>query len=56
MEKSTQYQAVLKGTQLLHEVKAKSIEVFGYSQLVINQLLGLYQCKDDVLRKYYEEC
>jgi len=26
------------------------------SQLVINQLLGLYECKDDIFRKYYEEC
>jgi len=23
---------------------------------VINQLLSLYECKDDILRKYYEEC
>jgi len=51
-----EYEAILKGIQLLHEVKAESIEVFGDSQLVINQLLGLYECKDDVLRRYYEEC
>ena len=31
-----EYEAVLKGLQLLHEVKAKSIEIFGDSQLVIN--------------------
>ena len=49
-------EAVFKGIQLLHEVKAESIEVFGDFQLVINQFLGLYECKDDVLRKYYEEC
>jgi hypothetical protein len=23
---------------------------------MINQLLGLYECKDDILRKYYKEC
>jgi len=51
-----EYEAVLRGIQLLHEVKAKSIEVFGDFQLVINQLLSQYECKDDVLRKYYEEC
>jgi ribonuclease HI len=50
------YEVVLKGIQLLHEVKAESIEIFSDSQLVINQLLDLYECKDDVLRKYYEEC
>jgi len=40
-----QYEAILKGIQLLHEVKAKSIEIFGDSQLVINRLLGLYERK-----------
>ena len=31
-----QYEAILKGLQLLHEVKAEAIEVFGDSQLIIN--------------------
>jgi len=51
-----EYEAILKGYQLLQGVKAESIEVFGDSQLVIYQLLSLYECKDDVLKKYYEEC
>jgi len=51
-----EYEAVLKGIQLLHEVKAESIEIFGDSQLMINQLLSLYECKDDVLKRYYVEC
>ena len=37
-----EYEAILKGLQLLHEVKAEVIEVFGDSQLIINQLIGLY--------------
>ena len=49
------YEAILKGLQL-YEVKAESIEVFGNSQLVINQLIDLYECKDDILRGYYDEC
>jgi ribonuclease HI len=49
-------EAILKGLQLLYEVKAKAIEIFGDSQLIINQLLSLYECKDDILRKYYEDC
>ena len=49
-----EYEAILKGLQLLHEVKTESIEVFGDSQLVINQLIGLYECKDDILRGYYD--
>jgi ribonuclease HI len=43
-----EYEAVLKGLQLLYEVKAEAIEIFGDSQLIINQLLGLYECKDDI--------
>ena len=31
-----EYEAILKGLQLLHEVKAEAIEVFGDSQLIIN--------------------
>jgi ribonuclease HI len=51
-----EYQAIMKGLQFLYEVKAEAVEIFGDSQLVINQLLGLYECKDDVLREYYESC
>jgi len=51
-----EYEGVLKGIQLLHEVKAESVDIFSDSQLVINQLLSLYECKYDILRKYYEEC
>ena len=31
-----EYEAILKGLKLLHEVKAEAIEVFGDSQLIIN--------------------
>ena len=24
--------------------------------LVVNQLIGIYECKDDILRVYHEEC
>ena len=45
-----EYEAIFKGLQLLHEVKAKAIEIFGDSQLIINHLIGLYECKEDTLR------
>ena len=51
-----QNEAVLKGIQLLHEVKAEAIEIFGDSLLIINQLIGLYECNEDALRGYYDEC
>jgi hypothetical protein len=36
-----EYEAILKGLQLLQEVKTESVEIFGDSQLVINQLISL---------------
>ena len=51
-----EYEAILKGLQLLHEVKAEAIEVFGDSQLIINQLIGLYGCKEETLKGNYDEC
>ena len=51
-----EYEALLRGLQLLIEVKAVAVEIFGDSELVINQLNGQYDCKNNVLREYYEEC
>ena len=51
-----EYEAILKGLQLLQEVKAESVEIFGDSQLVINQLIGLYECKYDILKGHHDEC
>ena len=51
-----EYRAVLKGIQLLREIKAATVEIFGDSMLVVNQLIGEYKCKDDILRLYHEEC
>ena len=51
-----EYKAILKGLQLFHEVKAEAIEIFRDSQLISNQLIGLYECKEDTLKGYYDEC
>jgi len=51
-----EYRAIFKGIQLLREIKADAVEIFGDSMLVINQLIGEYECKDDILRIYHEEC
>jgi len=39
-----EYQALIKGLELLKEVHADAIEIFGDSMLVINQLAGSYEC------------
>jgi ribonuclease HI len=51
-----EYHAILKGIRLLREIKANAVEIFEDSMLVVNQLIGVYECKDDVLRIYHEEC
>jgi ribonuclease HI len=51
-----EYEALLRGLQYLKEAKAISVEIYGDSELVINQLNGQYECRNDILRNYYEEC
>jgi ribonuclease HI len=49
-------EALLRGLQYLTEEKAISVEIFGVLELVIKQLNGQYECRNDILRNYYEEC
>ena len=51
-----EYQDVLKGIRLLRKNGADAVQIFGDSMLVINQLIGTYECKDDILCVYHEEC
>jgi ribonuclease HI len=51
-----EYEAFLRGLQYLKEEKTISVEIFGDSELVIKQLNGQYECRNDILRNYYEEC
>jgi ribonuclease HI len=51
-----EYQEVLKGIKLLREVNVEVVEIFSDSQLVINHFAGEYECKDDILRIFHEEC
>jgi ribonuclease HI len=51
-----EYEALLRGLQYLREAKAIAVEIFGDSELVIKQLNGQYECINDILRNYYEEC
>jgi len=39
-----EYQALIKGLELLKEVRADAVEIFGDSMPVINQLTGIYEC------------
>jgi len=41
--------------ELLKEVHADVVEIFGDSMLVINQLAGSYECRSKLLITYYEK-
>jgi len=49
-------QALVKGLELLREIRADVVEIFGDSMLVINQLVGVYECRSEILVSYYERC
>jgi len=44
-----EYQALVKELELLREVRADAVEIFGDSMLVINQLAGVYECRSEIL-------
>jgi len=50
-----EYQALIKGLELVKEVHADVVEIFRDSMLVINQLAGSYECRSEVLITYYEK-
>ena len=51
-----EYQTLIKGLELLREIRADAVEIFGDSMLVINQLAGIYESRSEVLISYYEIC
>jgi len=50
------YQALIKGLELLKEIHADAVEIFGDSMLVINQFVEIYECRSEILIAYYERC
>ena len=47
-----EYEALIAGLTLAHKMGAENIQVFGDSQLIINQVQGEYQAKDDSMIQY----
>jgi hypothetical protein len=42
--------------QILSFMSIKSIEVFGDSLLVVQQIVGMFQCFDESLNAYLDKC
>ena len=51
-----EYQALVKGLELLREVCAGAVKIFGDSMLVKKQLARVYECRSEILVLYYERC
>ncbi|XP_068317105.1 (+)-neomenthol dehydrogenase-like [Pyrus communis] len=47
------YEALIIGLEILMELEATEVEVFGNSELVINQLNGEYKCRHITMAGYY---
>ena len=47
-----EYEAIFKGSELARSVEAKLILVLGDSQLVIGQINGTYETKEERMKKY----
>ena len=46
--------ALLKGLELAKSIEAKSILILGDSQLVMGQVNGTYEAKEERMKKYLE--
>ncbi|XP_070020611.1 uncharacterized protein [Nicotiana sylvestris] len=49
-----EYQALILGLEMVVEIKQLQLQVFGDSQLVVNQLLSSYEVKKPELRPYHD--
>jgi ribonuclease HI len=46
----------LLGLQILSSMGVKSVEAFGDSLLVVQQVAGVFQCFDRLLNAYLDKC
>ena len=49
-----EYQALILGLEMVVDIKQLYLQIFGDSQLVINQLLGSYEVKKPEFRPYHD--
>ena len=49
-----EYEALLKGLELAKSIEAKSVLILGDSQLIMGQVNGTYEVKEERMKKYLE--
>ena len=47
-----EYEALILGLQILKKLQARRVYIYGYSDLVIRQVIGTYQGKHPRMRDY----
>ena len=52
----TEYEALLFGLEILHDMGVKHIEAYGDSLLVVQQVSKVCQCLDGILNAYLDKC
>jgi ribonuclease HI len=56
LNNQAEYEAILLGLQILSSMGVKHVESFGDSLLVVQQVVGIYECFDKSLNAYLEKC
>jgi ribonuclease HI len=51
-----EYESLLHGLEVLRDLGARDIDVFGDSNLIVQQIRGDSQCLDEVLNAYQDKC
>jgi ribonuclease HI len=51
-----EYEALLHGIEYLRDLGARDVDVFGDSNLIVQQVRGDSQCLDEVLNSYRDRC
>ena len=52
MNNVSEYEVLVLGLKVLKDLKAKKIYIYGDSELIINQVKGIYQAKNPRLKSY----
>jgi len=50
-----EYEALLSGLRLAEHLKAENLDIFSDSQLIVNQVKGLYQTRDEKMAAYLKK-
>ena len=51
-----EYEALLRGLKVLQDIGVDSVEAFGDSRLVVQQIRGEFNCFNETLQRYRDRC